>query len=204
MRAFLILLALLPSVVLAEWVTDKVTGCAVFVEYAGPTDNVSWTGPCENGRAHGVGVFTSTNGTRIEGEFREGRAYNARGKEPLLVLPDGRLPMIDVTYMAGTGTRLGTQLKQQSPAERASYAARIASAVRRNLVHADPIDGNPACVVDVRVDPQGKILSAALVKSSGVSSWDEAVMRALERTGTLPLDVDQKIPPRIELAFRPH
>lgn len=120
------------------------------------------------------------------------------------MLGDGRRLIVDVTYQAGMGARYGAQLKQKSAAEISSYASRIASAVRKNIFYGPLIEGNPMAVVHVQVDRQGKILSAALVTSSGVRSWDEAVMSALERTGSLPLDIDQTIPPRLELAFQPH
>jgi TonB family protein len=202
-RTPLVLLSLMPVAAVAGWMADTGSGCQVFAEHTRASDKVSWTGPCEDGKASGVGVLTSSYGTRIEGEFREGRPYNARGREPVFDLKDGRRPLADVIYAEGTGTRYGMGLQRKSAAQASAHAASIANAVRQNILHGPPIEGNPATVVDVRVDRQGKILSASLVTSSGVPSWDEAVMKAIERTGSLPLDVDQTIPARLELVFRP-
>jgi len=33
--------------------------------------------------------------------------------------------------------------------------------------------------------------------------WDEAVLRALDRTGVLPRDTDGRVPPNMVIAFRP-
>jgi colicin import membrane protein len=41
------------------------------------------------------------------------------------------------------------------------------------------------------------------VSSSGHREWDEAVLRAIDRTGTLPRDADGRVPPVIEITFRP-
>ena len=40
----------------------------------------------------------------------------------------------------------------------------------------------------MRTGPTGAIISTRVVKSSGVKSWDDAVLRALERTEKLPAD----------------
>ncbi|RYF35984.1 MAG: protein TolA, partial [Comamonadaceae bacterium] len=39
--------------------------------------------------------------------------------------------------------------------------------------------------------------------SSGSPAWDEAVQRALERTGSLPRDVDGRVPSPVVIGFRP-
>ena len=33
--------------------------------------------------------------------------------------------------------------------------------------------------------------------------WDDAVLRAIDRTGSLPRDVDGRVPPTLIMAFRP-
>jgi len=203
MRALVLMLTMLPFGAVADWVTEGVAGCSVFVEFAAMDERSHWTGDCQNGKAHGSGVLTSSNGTRIEGEYREGRPFDASGREPIVVLGNGRRLMAMVTYAAGFSTRYGTGPKQPSPEGSSSHAARIASVVRANLVHTSPIAGNPVAVVDVRVDGEGRVLLATIVSSSGVLSWDQAVLRAIEKTGVLPLDGGQ-IPSRLELAFRPH
>ena len=70
----------------------------------------------------------------------------------------------------------------------AGYAAKIRAAVRPNIVFADDVPGNPVAVVEVQTGPTGLIINRRLKKSSGVKSWDDAVLRALDRTEKLPSD----------------
>ena len=65
------------------------------------------------------------------------------------------------------------------------------------------ISGNPAAEVEVRCSPDGTILSRKLVKSSGVKAWDDAVLKAIDKTETLPRDVDGRVPSPLVISFRP-
>jgi hypothetical protein len=51
--------------------------------------------------------------------------------------------------------------------------------------------------------PDGKIMSRKLIKSSGNKAWDEAVIKALDKTDTLPRDTDGSIPTMMVLGFKP-
>jgi colicin import membrane protein len=84
-----------------------------------------------------------------------------------------------------------------------SYAGRIVAAVKPNIVFGDTLPGNPAAEVEVRAGPGGTIIGRTLVRSSGHKEWDDAVLRAIDRTGTLPRDVDGSVPPRLTITFRP-
>ena len=42
--------------------------------------------------------------------------------------------------------------------------------------------------VQGRIGPTGLIISRRIIRSSGVKSWDNAVLRALDRTEKLPSD----------------
>ena len=64
------------------------------------------------------------------------------------------------------------------------------------------VDGNPSAEVEVRAAAGGSIISKRLVKSSGNKDWDEAVLRAIDRTNTLPSD-NGRVPPALILVFRP-
>ena len=75
--------------------------------------------------------------------------------------------------------------------------------VRPHIVFTDDISGNPTAEVEVRMAPDGTIVSRRLVKSSGVSSWDEAVLRALDKTEVLPRDVDGRVHTPLTIEFRP-
>ena len=67
----------------------------------------------------------------------------------------------------------------------------------------ESLNGNPQAVVEVRCAPDGRIMSRRLVSSSGVAAWDEAVLRALDRTEVLPDDVDGRVPTLMQLSFKP-
>ena len=41
------------------------------------------------------------------------------------------------------------------------------------------------------------------VQSSGNKAWDDAVLRAIDKTEVLPRDTDGRVPPVIVLGFRP-
>jgi colicin import membrane protein len=57
--------------------------------------------------------------------------------------------------------------------------------------------------VEVRSQPDGTISSRRLVKSSGNAAWDEAVLRAIDRTGSLPRDTDGRVPSPMIVVLRP-
>ena len=76
--------------------------------------------------------------------------------------------------------------------------------IKPNIVFTDAIDGNPMATVEVKLAPDGTIIAKRLVKSSGVKAWDDAVLRAIERTEILPRDIDGRVQPTIQIDFRPH
>lgn len=104
---------------------------------------------------------------------------------------------------AGTsgGSAAGTAARDAAPS--ASYVARLASLIRSNSVFTGEVSGNPAAEVEVRAAAGGTILSRRLVKSSGNAAWDDAVLRAIDRTATLPPDTNGRVPPLLIIAFRP-
>ena len=103
----------------------------------------------------------------------------------------------------GTGApeATGTAAREAGPS--ASYAGRIVAAVKPHIVLTSEVPGNPSADVEVRCAPDGTIMSRRLVKSSGNKDWDEAVLRALDRTGVLPKDSDGRVPSSMVIAFRP-
>ncbi|MDQ6881208.1 MAG: cell envelope integrity protein TolA [Pseudomonadota bacterium] len=85
----------------------------------------------------------------------------------------------------------------------AAYAGRIAARVKRNIVFGEEVAGNPRAEVEVQTSPDGTIVGQRIVKSSGVRSWDEAVLKAVIKTEILPRDVDGHVPPSFNIGFRP-
>jgi colicin import membrane protein len=106
--------------------------------------------------------------------------------------------------MAGTGPSSATGSAANASGPSRSWAGRVQARVRPNIVFSDSVSGNPEARVIVRLGPGGLIIGKPqLVHSSGVPSWDEAVIRALEKTESLPADTDGRYPSPVEIAFRP-
>lgn len=105
--------------------------------------------------------------------------------------------------LGGTGApdAGGTAARDAGPS--ANYAGRIKARIRPNIVLIDPVSGNPQAEAELRVAPDGSIVGRRLTQPSGNSAWDEAVLRAIDRTGMLPRDVDGRVPSRILITFRP-
>jgi colicin import membrane protein len=102
---------------------------------------------------------------------------------------------------SGSATSAGTAARDAAPS--AGYAGRIVARVKPNIIFTDDLQGNPAAEVEVRTLPDGTIVSRRVVKSSGVPAWDDAVLRAIDRTAVLPRDVDGRVPSAIVIVFRP-
>jgi len=109
--------------------------------------------------------------------------------------------MVGLAGAAGEANATGTALKSSGPS--ASYGGRIRAKIKPNIVFADEIRGNPTAIVEVRTSPDGTIISRKLTQSSGVPSWDESVIRAIDKTEVLPRDTDGRVPPLLSLEFRP-
>ena len=95
----------------------------------------------------------------------------------------------------------GTALKSSGPSE--TYGGRIRASIKPNIVFTENLTGNPEAKVEVRTAPDGSIINHKLIQSSGVKSWDEAVLKALDKVGKLPRDVDGHVPPSLIITFRP-
>lgn len=106
--------------------------------------------------------------------------------------------------MAGASGDAGaTGSAQRSAGPSAGYAGRIKAKVRPNIVFGDQVAGNPTAEVEVRAAPDGTIVGRRLVKSSGIPTWDDAVLRAIDKTAVLPRDVDGRVPSTLLLVFQP-
>lgn len=92
---------------------------------------------------------------------------------------------------------------QQSSGPSAGYGARVAARIKPNVVFTDVITGNPRAVVEVRTLPDGSIVGRRIVQKSGNEAWDDAVLKAIDRTGSLPRDTDGRVPSTLEIGLRP-
>ncbi len=105
--------------------------------------------------------------------------------------------------VAGSGGGVGSGIGTGGTAS-PGYADRVRAKVKPNIVF-DPeaVSGNPSAVVSVQMAPDGSILSRRLTKSSGNGAYDEAVLRAVDRSDPLPRDTGGKAPSSVILTFRP-
>jgi colicin import membrane protein len=101
----------------------------------------------------------------------------------------------------GAPNATGTALKSSGPS--ATYGGRIKASIRPNIIFTDTPNGNPVAEVEVRVAPDGTIISRKLLKPSGDAEWDKAVLRAVDKTEKLPRDVDGRVPPVLVISFQP-
>ena len=131
---------------------------------------------------------------RARAEAKAAEERMARQREENLRRLMGQIP-------AGTGSGAGSAAADAAPS--AAYSGRLVQAIFPNIVFTSTLPGNPAAVVEVRAGPNGTVIGRRLVSSSGHPEWDDAVLRAIDRTGSLPRDVDGRVPPVIEITFRP-
>ncbi|HEX5805197.1 MAG TPA: cell envelope integrity protein TolA [Macromonas sp.] len=109
--------------------------------------------------------------------------------------------MMGLAGASGGSTAQGKDLQSSGPS--ASYAGKVVARIKPNIVFTDTAPGNPRAEVEVRTLPDGTLLPPKLLKSSGNSAWDDAVLRAIVRTATLPKDENGKVPGTLVLVFRP-
>ncbi|MDD0837033.1 cell envelope integrity protein TolA [Curvibacter sp. HBC61] len=109
--------------------------------------------------------------------------------------------MAGLAGASGGANATGSAMQSSGPS--ASYGGRIKARVKPNIVFSDDIAGNPVAEVEVRAAPDGTIIGRKLSKSSGVPAWDEAVLKAIDKTEVLPRDTDGRVPSSLIISFRP-
>ena len=134
-------------------------------------------------------------------EQQEQREKQAEEQRLARQREDNLKRMLGQAGASGAPGATGTALKDAAPS--ASYAGKLIARIKPNILFTDTPSGNPAADVEVRASPTGTVLSRRLVKSSGNKDWDEAVLRAIDRTGELPRDVDGRVPPVLVITFTP-
>ena len=109
--------------------------------------------------------------------------------------------MTGMAGASGSANASGTALRSAGPS--ASYAGRIRARIKPNIVFTEELQGNPTAEVEVRTAPDGTIVGRKVTQSSGVKEWDEAVLKAIDKTQVLPRDIDGSMPSALLLVFRP-
>jgi colicin import membrane protein len=129
-------------------------------------------------------------------------ANDAKYEAALKAARDANLKRIQ--GLAGaSGNESATGTAKQSTGPSAGYAGRVVARIKPNIVFTEDISTNPTAVIEVRCAPDGRIIGKKLIKSSGIKAWDEAVMRAIDKTEILPKDIDGTVPSSFEISFRP-
>ncbi len=135
-------------------------------------------------------------------QAREAKEAEARREAKLEAQRQENLKRIQgMAGASGGANATGTALKSSGPS--ASYAGRIMARIRPNIIYNGTPTGNPVAEVEVRVAPDGAIIARKLLKSSGDAEWDKAVLRAIDKTETLPRDTDGRVPPLMVFSFDP-
>jgi len=115
-----------------------------------------------------------------------------RDEERLAALREDQMRRI-MSQAGATGEPTSTGTAQRTAGPSASYAGKIIAKLRPLSVFNAAVAGNPKAEVEIRVLPDGTIQSSRLVKSSGVPAWDEAVLRAIDKAGSLPRDDNGRV-----------
>ena len=110
-----------------------------------------------------------------------------------------------IVYLDSADTFTSTEVQIRCPATTGTLQSATASSASRytEIVYTETLATNPEALVEVRTSPDGTIVSRKLTKSSGIPSWDDAVLRAIDKTAVLPRDLDGRVPPVLEISFRP-
>lgn len=141
---------------------------------------------------------------RKEAEEKQRKQQEREQREAKLREDLRKETMARLAAAAGTGAPNATGNAARSAGPSGSWAGKVQARVRPNIVFTDEVSGNPEATVRVRLGPGGMIVGKPqLVKSSGSKAWDDAVVRALERTESLPPDTDGRYPSPVDIAFKP-
>jgi colicin import membrane protein len=110
--------------------------------------------------------------------------------------------------IAGADAEIRQRQAQQTQAarERAqnAYIARIRGKIKGNTVLPHTIEGNPEAIFKVTQLPSGEIIDVRITQSSGNKALDEAIERAIRKSGPLPLPDPSSLFERVlELKYKP-
>jgi colicin import membrane protein len=139
---------------------------------------------------------------KLERDRREKAERDKREEAAIAAARDAQLKRMQ-ELAGGTGAPTSTGTAAQTAGPSAGYAGRIKARIKPNVVFTDSVPGNPVASVEVRAAADGTIVGRRLVRSSGVPAWDEAVLRAIDKTEVLPRDTDGRVPGTMLIDFRP-
>lgn len=85
------------------------------------------------------------------------------------------------------------------------YTRQVSAKIKSNTIFnvPDNLSDNPPVEYDVELLPDGSIKSIKKRKSSGVPGFDEAVLRAIEKSAPYPQNNVGRVPSRFEISHKP-
>ena len=107
--------------------------------------------------------------------------------------------------LAGDGGP-GDAEKSQGPRSDGGYARKVAGLIKSHtILPQTDISGNPAAEFTVELLPDGTLRGEPrMTRSSGITAFDQAVRRAIEKTVPFPPDpATSKVPSNISISHRP-
>ena len=104
---------------------------------------------------------------------------------------------------AGAGSS-GEAAKSTAPRSDSGYIASITAKVKSTTSYSGSTDvaGNPKAEFKVEQLPTGEIISARLVKSSGIPAFDDAVEKGIIKASPLPKKKDGTVERTLVIAFK--
>lgn len=123
---------------------------------------------------------TRTSATVIFADITCGLLMNAKGD-------------VVAAYESSTASPPSRTISRPTSVPNDSYAIKVNAKIQPNLVF---LTDSTASTVYVRIktNSDGTILETSIEKSSGNSDFDKAVLDALTRMGTMPRNIDGKVP----------
>lgn len=105
----------------------------------------------------------------------------------------------------GTGGN-GTAARSTGPGTAdAGYVAMVRTRVKNNTSFnvSSSIKGNPEVIYDVELLPDGTLRNIRKRRSSGIPGFDEAVLRAIEKSSPFPKDKTGRVPGKLAITHKP-
>lgn len=138
-----------------------------------------------------------------QAEQKDSKASAEEAKKLEAIRKENMKRIAGLAGASGSENATGTAMKSSGPSD--TYGGRIRAKIKPNITF-DPssVSGNPAAEVEVRCAPDGTIVNKKLVKSSGNVAWDNAVLKAIDKTEILPRDTDGRVHSPLLLVFKPN
>ncbi len=131
---------------------------------------------------------------------REKQAAEQKKRELLRQMEDEEAIQRMADEEAANRTRLAKQAETRAAASKrqaevasvvGQYRDMISATVRGNTRLPDNLTGNPEVRCLVKLLPTGEVQNVRVTKTSGNAAYDEAVVRAIEKSSPLPLPADR-------------